>query len=202
MKHATKNTKQIKNRKANKLRVSYFMFHDEGERGFSLIEAIVYVGLLSIIVSVSIYFIINIFSTFNKLFAQKEVLTNTQYSLDTITEEIKFAKNIYAPTSVFNQDNGQLSIETIQTPPTGESTTFTDFYLDNGRIYEKKEGQTAIPLTSNQVKINKLNFRYLNPANAPEGVQIFIESQFNTTIPTLTDKTLMTFTTSAIIRYR
>lgn len=172
------------------------------ERGFSLIETIVYIGLLMIIVSVSIYFMINIFSTFNKTFAQKEVMANTQHALDTMTEEIKFSKNIYTPTSVFNQDNGQLSIETIQTPPAGESATFTDFYLDNGRIYEKKESQTAIPLTSNQVKINKLKFTYLNPTNAPEGVQIFIESQFNTTSPTLIDKTLITFTTSAIIRYR
>lgn len=144
----------------------------------------------------------NIFTTFNKTFAQKEVLTNTQQAIDTMTEEIKFAKNIYAPTSTFDQNNGQLSIETIQNPPAGESTTFTDFYLDNGRIYEKKEGQATTPLTSNQVKVNKLIFKYLNPSNAPRGVQISVESQFNTTSPTLKDQTIMTIITSAIIRYK
>lgn len=172
------------------------------ERGFSLIETIVYIGLLAIIVSVSIYFMLNIFSAFNKNFAQKAVLSNSQHALDAITEEIKFAKSIYTPTSVFLNDNGQLSIETVQNPPANESATFTDFYLDNGRIYVKKEGQTEIPLTPNQVKINKLRFAYLNPAGAPEGVQIFLESQYNTTSASLKDQTMANFTTSAIIRYK
>lgn len=172
------------------------------EQGYSLVETIIYVSLLMIIISTSIYFIITIFSTFNKTFAQKEVIANTQHALDAMTEEIKFSKNIYVPTSVFNQNNGQLSIETIQNPPAGESASFIDFYLDNGRIYEKKEGQATIPLTSNQVKINKLTFKYLNPPNAPEGVQISIESQFNAQSPSLMEQTIMTFTTSAIIRYK
>lgn len=177
---------------------SYF----ERERGFSLVETVVYVGLLAIIVSVSIYFMLNIFSAFNKNFAQKAVMANSQHALDAMTEEIKFAKSIYTPTSVFSNDNGQLSIETIQNPPANESATFTDFYLDNGRIYVKREGQTEISLTSNQVKINKLKFTYLNPANAPEGVQVFLESQYNTTSALLKDQTIANFTTSAIIRYR
>lgn len=171
-------------------------------QGFSLLETIIYISLLMIIVSISIYFIVNIFSTFNKTFAQKEVLTNTQYAIDAMTEQIKFAKNIYVPTSAFDQDNGQLSIETTQNPPTGETTLFIDFYLDNGRIYEKKEGQTAIPLTSNQVKVNKLIFKYLNPSSAPEGVQLSVESQFNAASPSLIEKTIVTLVTSAIIRYK
>lgn len=172
------------------------------ERGFSLIEAVVYSALLALVVSTAIYFMTSVFDAYKKVFAQREVMSNIQFALDLIAEETKFSKNIYTPTSVFDNDNGQLSIETNQNPPTGETATFVDFYIDNGRIYVKRESQTEVPLTSNQVKINKLRFAYLNPANAPEGVQILIEGQYNTISASLKDQTLMNFITSAIIRYK
>lgn len=172
------------------------------ERGFSLIEAIIYSGLLALVVSFVIYFTLNIFNAYNKAIAQSEVMANIQFAMDTIMEELRFAKNIYTPTSAFNQNNGQLSVETRQNPPFGETAGFVDFYLDNGRIYMKREGQTEIPITSNQTKINKLRFTYLNPANSPEGAQIFVEGQFNTTNANLANQTTMDLTTSAIIRYK
>lgn len=172
------------------------------ERGFSLIETIIYTALLTLVVSTAIYFMTSVFDAYKKVFAQREVMSGIQFALDLISEETKFAKNIYTPTSVFDNDNGQLSIETTQNPPSGETSTYVDFYLDNGRIYVKREGQTEIPLTSNQVRITKLRFTNLTPANAPEGAQIFIEGQYNTISTSLKDQTLMNFTTSAIIRYK
>lgn len=170
--------------------------------GFSLIETVIYAGLLAVIISAVIYSMINIFNTYNRAIAQKEVMADLQFTLDTMTEELKFAKNIYTPTGVFDNDGGQISIETQQNPPSGETAGFVDFYLDNGRIYMKKEGQAEIPISSNRTKITKLNFKYLNPANAPEGAQIFIEGQLNTQNANLANQTTVNLTTSAIIRYK
>ena len=178
-----------------------FSLFTRASRGFSVIETLIYVAILGVVVSTAIYFLANTFKTYSKIYAQKEVAVNIQYALDMLTEEIRFSKNIYSPTSAFDQDNGQISVETSQNPPTGETTAFIDFYLDNGRIYMKKEGQDTLPLTSNQVKINKLKFTLLNPANAPEGTQIFIEGQYNSS-GALQYQSLMDFTTSAIVRYR
>jgi len=211
-----------------------FSLFTRASRGFSVIETLIYVAILGAVVSTAIYFLANTFKTYSKIYAQKEVAVNIQYALDMLTEEIRFSKNIYSPTSAFDQDNGQISVETSQNPPTeeirfskniysptsafdqdngqisvetsqnpptGETTAFIDFYLDNGRIYMKKEGQDTLPLTSNQVKINKLKFTLLNPANAPEGTQIFIEGQYNSS-GALQYQSLMDFTTSAIVRYR
>lgn len=200
MKNVTCDTKNPKT--WHWLRTSCYILHNEREKGFTLIETIVYSALLMIVISMAIYFMANIFSAYKKVFAQKEVMTNMQSALDLISEETKFAQNIYTPTSIFNNNNGQLSIKTNQNSPTGETSTYADFYLDNGRIYAKREGQTTTPLTSNQVKINKIRFVYLNPADAPEGAQIFIEGQYNTTSAELRDQTKMNFTTSAIIRYQ
>ena len=178
-----------------------FSLFTRASRGFSVIETLIYVAILGAVVSTAIYFLANTFKTYSKIYAQKEVAVNIQYALDMLTEEIRFSKNIYSPTSAFDQDNGQISVETSQNPPTGETTAFIDFYLDNGRIYMKKEGQDTLPLTSNQVKINKLKFTLLNPANAPEGTQIFIEGHYNSS-GALQYQSLMDFTTSAIVRYR
>lgn len=172
-------------------------------RGFSLIEAVVYIGLIAIIVSTAIYFLTNLFTTYSKIYAQKEVAVNIQDALNTITQEIKFGKGLYTPTSIFDNDSGQLSIETSQNPPTGETVAYVDFYLDNGRVYVKKENQNTLPLTSNQVKINKLKFTNLSPGSAyPNGAQIFIEGQFNTTNMALAEQTKVNFITSAIVRYK
>lgn len=175
----------------------------KNSRGFSLIEAVLYIGLIAIIVSTAIYFLANLFTTYSKIYAQKEVTVNIQSALNTITQEMKFGKSIYTPTSVFDNDSGQISIETNQNPPTDETKTYVDFYLDNGRVYKKEEDESALPLTSNQVKINILRFTNLSPGSAyPDGAQIFIEGQFNTTNATLAGQTKVNFTTSAIVRYK
>ncbi|KKQ58971.1 MAG: hypothetical protein US79_C0002G0159 [Parcubacteria group bacterium GW2011_GWC1_38_17] len=163
-----------------------FSLFTRASRGFSVIETLIYVAILGAVVSTAIYFLANTFKTYSKIYAQKEVAVNIQYALDMMTEEIRFSKNIYSPTSAFDQDNGQISVETSQNPR---------------RIYMKKEGQDTLPLTSNQVKINKLKFTLLNPANAPEGTQIFIEGHYNSS-GALQYQSLMDFTTSAIVRYR
>lgn len=147
--------------------------------GFTLVEMTVYVGLLIIIASVLINFSINLIRTYGQIQASKEAMNNASFALDTVVNEIRQASKIYTPTSDFVSDTGQLSVETSLNPPTNETSTYVDFYVDNNKLYLKRESQSTLALTSDRVKVKNLTFTRLTPPNAPESVKIQITVGYN-----------------------
>lgn len=127
-------------------------------RGFTLIETVFYVSIVTIVTSILLLTVLNNLTAYNKSESQQNMFQNAHDALEMIISEVRYAKSIYAPTSVLDNDAGQLSLETAVDVPAGETTTFVDFYLDNGVIYQKKEGETAAALTSDRVFITRLRF--------------------------------------------
>lgn len=127
-------------------------------RGFTLIETIFYVAIITVVTGILLLTVLNNLSAYNRSESQQNMFQNANDALKTIMNETKYSKSIYTPTSVMDNDAGQLSLETAVNAPTGETTTFVDFYLDNGVIYQKKEGEAALALTSDRVVITVLRF--------------------------------------------
>lgn len=150
-------------------------------KGFTLMEVLVYVAVLAIIIlAISSFFLWAIRSN-TKTKALRETLDNTRRVMEIMTYEIKEAKSIYTPTT----SPTQLSLETTHYSPEGEKTSYIDFYLCDTQLCLKKESQDPIVLTSDSVEINNLLFtrivsgefpsiqidltiNYKNPANRPE----------------------------------
>lgn len=151
--------------------------------GFTLLETLVYVALLTIVSTILINFILDITRSYTKAKVKSEVFSQTQQALGTIIKEIKQAKGIYTPTSYFGTGDSkrQLSLETLDPAvgglPSGENSTFVDFYLDNQKIYVKRENQTTENLTSDLIKITSLEFILLGG----NSLVIKIDAQYNTT---------------------
>jgi hypothetical protein len=78
--------------------------------------------------------------------------------MEQITYEIREAKSVYTPTSIFNSNPGQLSLETEKYLPAGEDKSYIDFYILDGRLCLKKESQNPIFLTSDRVEVTNLVF--------------------------------------------
>ncbi|MEK7124348.1 MAG: type II secretion system protein [Patescibacteria group bacterium] len=128
--------------------------NDTNKNGFSLIEVLVSVSIISFILLVLTSFVLEI-NTFNsKTTGKREVAQNAGKVLDLITYEIKGAKSIYSPTTT----QSQLSLETYKYLPAGEEITFTDFFICGTNICQKKESKSPIPLMSNAVKVGSLQF--------------------------------------------
>ncbi len=127
--------------------------------GFTLIEVLIYIAVLVIIITaVSAFFLWGIRSN-TKAKVMRETLDNSTRAMETLTREIKEAKSIYTPTSVFDSHpGGQLSLETNKYLPVGESTTYIDFYLCGTQLCLKKESQDPIALTSDKVEVSNLVF--------------------------------------------
>lgn len=160
---------------------SFFNFHFEFKHGgFTLIELIVYVailGLLSIFIADNLSQIV---FAFNKARAEREVINNARTSIETITKEIQEASLVYTSSSVFNSTTSQISLMTQNSPPAGHETGYTDIYIDNGRLYLKKEGASALAITSNRVTVTKFRAEHIIQALNREDIKITLTVIYNT----------------------
>jgi len=140
--------------------------------GFTLIEILIYIGVLAIIVA-SVYGILSWSTKSNtKAKAMREVTDNSRRAMEIMSYEIKEAKSIYTPTST----STQLSLQTLHHLPTGESFTYIDFFLCEERLCLKKESQDPIVLTSDRVEINNLEF--LQIATTTPSIQISLKIDY------------------------
>ena len=146
------------------------------KKGFTLMEILIYIAILAVIISAVAAFLSWAIQSSNKSKAMREVLDNARTAMEIMTYEIKEAKGIYTPTST----STQLSLETTHYLPSGESSSYLDFYLcgnNSATLCLKKESQLAIALTSETVEINNLQFILISPTTTPS-IQINLGINF------------------------
>ncbi len=142
---------------------------------FTLIEILVYLAVFSIISGALLTGALRLAEFYNISRFDKEILNNTHFALNSMLSEIKYASTVYSPTS---STTNQISLETNLNPPEGENKTYVDFYLDNGRLYLKREGQDSQSLTSERIEITNLNFTYLPSLTDCSSVRIEITARY------------------------
>lgn len=130
-------------------------------KGFTLVEVLVYTALLVLIVTIVSSFIVWAMRIQTKSKAIREVSTYGNRVMEYMLSEIREAKGVYTPTSVFHTNPGQLSLETTKYLPTGEITTYIDFYQCDNRICVKKENQAPVALTPDNLEVTHLEFQHI-----------------------------------------
>ncbi|HDZ54297.1 hypothetical protein LCGC14_0161450 [marine sediment metagenome] len=141
------------------------------QKSFTLIEVLVYIAILATVIVVIFSFLIWAIEINIKTRVMRETLDNARRVMEVIVYEVKEAENIYEPTSIFNAHPGQLSLKTSNHLPTGENSTYIDFYICGTHLCFKKESQDPIVLTSERVEITNLVFRQIITNQIPS-VQI------------------------------
>ncbi|MBI5912906.1 type II secretion system protein [Candidatus Azambacteria bacterium] len=177
--------------------VSRFTFR---EKGFTIIEMLIYVGIAGVVMAVITSSLMDNLKAYDKSVAQQNVFQNTNGALRTIIDEIRYAKSVYMPTSVLDADAGQLSVETALNAPSGENGAYVDFYVDNGRVYEKRDGQSTNPLTSERVFVEQLRFTKFSSATGKDSVTVSIQARINTQSTNLKDQARIAVNSSATLR--
>ncbi len=141
--------------------------------GFTLVEVVVFVAMFSIIslAVVSSLFWMN--NSNSKTKADREAGENARRAMEIITYEIRGAKSIYTPTTTSNQ----LSLETSRYLPVGANDTFIDFFLCGSAICLKKEFQSPVSLTSDDVQVTNLQFsQVLNGTTSSVKINLTVSS--------------------------
>ncbi len=174
----------------NKQKNNFQLFSESGA-GFTLLETIIYIAILSLILllvsSIILYFI----QSSSQTKGDREALENARRTLEIITYEINGAKGVYTPTTTLNQ----LSLETSRYLPTDESTTYIDFFICGSRICLKKESQNPIFLTGDTVQVNKLEFTQIS-TNGSTSIRINLIISYNNNINGLQPSVNLTSTAS------
>ena len=148
-------------------------------KGLTLIEILIYISIFVVLITIITIFAINFTEAIAKIKIKKEISLATYSVMNIMLYEIKRANSIYNPTSIFNANPGQLSLETSQELPEGEQITYIDFYLDNNnKIYIKRENQNPQILIPENLRVTNLKFAYL--ASSSESVKIDLTLEYET----------------------
>lgn len=136
--------------------------------GFSLIEMLIYVALVATIIYSIVFFGIWAIQVGAKTKTNSEVLGNARRAMETMVYEIRKSKSVYTPTSNFDTDPGQLSLEQTNAAGADESSDFIDFFICNQALCLKREKTNPIALTNSSVRVISLIFNQrLNSIDSP-----------------------------------
>ncbi|MFH1129389.1 MAG: hypothetical protein V1686_01480 [Patescibacteria group bacterium] len=153
-----------------------------GRQAFTIIELLMYLSVFVILITVITVFAITSIKTVHKNQTKKEVSSAAYSIMRLMLLEIKTATSVYNPTSLFNTNLGQLSLETTTGLPVGERLSYVDFYFDdNNDFYLKRDGQEPQLLISDKLKVTSLEFLYI--ASISESIKINLTVEYNTTNP-------------------
>ncbi len=124
------------------------------EKGFTLVELLVAVGVFLVVMTISLGSVLSILDAGRKAKALKSVMTNLNFTLEVMAREIKFGTNYYCGEDTTNPHT------LTSNCAGGNAITFTDssggdiIYRLNGTSIEKSaNGGLYLGLTSPEVKI-------------------------------------------------
>lgn len=154
-------------------------FHASGfklrEKGFTLVEVLVYVAVVGVLVTAVANLILGMVSNYRVASIRDELVLSAQDIAGSFFKEVKNANQIYVPGSVLDNDSGTLILETtFQLGDEYASGGQTKFYLSEGRILIKREGETALVLTPETLEVARFKFVRVEPKPGREGVRLYL----------------------------
>lgn len=162
--------------------------------GISIIEMVVYVGLLGIISVFIINSLIQVISTYQHARVQREVLSNARLIMETLTKQIAYSQEVYAPSSRFNSNTGQISLITPFDTLPQHTTTYLDIWTDGNRLLMREEGRATTTLSSATVQITQFRASRIFQGLGREALQITLGVS-SSALPLIASTTLQTTTT-------
>jgi len=134
------------------------------KKGFSLVEMMFYIGLLTILLLVVINLVLSAGSTYNNVKVSKNLDSSAVSSMEMMTRIIRGAINVNAARSVLNSDPGDLMLVTLNG---SGATTTSEFKLGSGGTLQfYKGGIFQGPLTEAGTSAAHLVFRLATTTNS------------------------------------
>lgn len=137
----------------------------DNTKGYTLIEIIIYIAILSIVLVITTIIIVMIIQTQNKVITIANANETTRISLKEITQNIEDGYQVELPNPGATQSNKL----TVETDSTGDEISF---YTQNGIIYSQYNSDTPLQVSSSNVFTYNLSFE--EEANSGISPTIFI----------------------------
>ncbi len=147
------------------------------QSGFSLIEIIVYLGILTFMTVVVINSTFSLFKNFNIIKANQSMESNAISILDKMTRDIRDTKNILTSQSSFGVNNGILSLQIASSTNENSSTTIK-YYLENEKIKYMQNGILLGNLSNKEIRVDNFKLYYFT-VNGYEAIKIELNLKTN-----------------------
>lgn len=144
-------------------------------KGFSVIETIVYISVLAIITTVVTTSIITLFKNYNIINSTQTIEKNAITILDKINRNTKDARDVVSAQSVFQNAQGALAIQIASSTNPNSSST-VKFYLENKKLKYSIDSVFIGNLSTNSVQVESFKVYYIQ-ASSTEAVKIELQIQ-------------------------
>ncbi len=134
-----------------------FLNHQKkkNEKGFSLVETIIYIGLMSLILFCLISLISSATRTYLFLKSSRNIERSAINVMDSLNDKTNTSSKIDIPNTVFDNATGSISLILYS----GNNSTTNRIYLSNGQVMWSKNGVLLGPLSLSDVRVTSLTFR-------------------------------------------
>lgn len=144
-------------------------------KGFSLLEVIVYTAIIGVVGTLMTGILVSLLKIQNKQVATTEVHQQTNFVILNIQRLVRESRSINMTAGV---QGGTLTL--VMTDSTKNPTLI---YKSGTRVYMKEGTSPEVPLTSNDVTIEDLQFTKLSAATGYDSVQFTISMSYTTDNP-------------------
>lgn len=139
------------------------------QRGFTLFELIIYVGIVGLILITLGLSLINMLYGRVKTRVISEVLSNARLIEQQLSDVARDAEGINLPASVFDSDPGVLSFNMVAS---AVDPTIFSLTADNGNLQVSQAGENAVAITTDQVQVTNLEFHNLTGVGDTGVIQV------------------------------
>ena len=150
------------------------MFTRYTQKGISLLEALIYVAIVTLLTVVVVNTAVVMTTVSAKARLKRNVLSEGGLSVERITREIRLADSVDISGSTLGVHPGVLRLNTI-VGFDDETPTTREFYLEDGTLMIKEGTSTAVPLTS-AVRVSRLVF-YRTVASTSEAASVVLTAE-------------------------
>jgi prepilin-type N-terminal cleavage/methylation domain-containing protein len=158
-------------------------------KGFSLVEMIVYIAILSLITSALTVTASSLLNTFAHLEIYEDMAHSSTVALERISYEIRTARTVNVMSSTLGISPGTLVLDTVDA--VGSPTVIT-FSLVNGKIFIQEGASAPSPLTSNSVTVTNATFTHtVGPNTQGVLIEITLERALHSKVATRSFRTFV-----------
>jgi Tfp pilus assembly protein PilW len=155
--------------------------------GFTLIETIVYVGLVVLFVLLLVEIMIMMSTTYRKLVLARTLAESGAVAMERMTREIRIADDIDLPGSVLDQAAGRLRLYSSTESGIAQIVSFA---LENGRVNVYENDVLTGPLTTSHASTTKLQFHLFTDSRSKAiGIEMTVLAQYATEVQSKTFRT-------------
>lgn len=129
-------------------------------------EILFYFGIVSIVLLAGMTFAIQMLTVTSLSNNLHELQANRDLITQKISTTMQIAESIDTTNSVFDDDNGTLSLN-MQS-----GATPVQFYLQDGKVYMKEGSSAAVQLNTDSVALTVLRFKRITAAKTPDQIVI------------------------------